>query len=110
MKISHSVQLVIATGLLLCLSGQAVAGNPARGQEISVTCHACHGEDGNLALADDYPIIAGQHFTYLVHALRAYRDGDRDHAVMSSFARDLTDQDIRDLAAWYSRQRGPLGP
>ncbi len=104
------LKLACAAALLLGFSLQAVAGNPARGQEISVTCHACHGEDGNLALDEDYPIIAGQHFTYLVHALRAYRDGERDHAIMSSFARDLSDQDIRDLAAWYSRQRGPLGP
>lgn len=101
---------LLAAGLLLGLSGAATAGNPARGQELSVTCHACHGEDGNLVLAEDYPIIAGQHFSYLVHALRSYRDGGRDHAIMSGFARDLSDQDIRDLAAWYSRQRGPLGP
>ena len=110
MKSNQTLKLLFAAALLLGFSLQSVAGNPARGQQLSVTCHACHGEDGNLALADDYPIIAGQHFTYLVHALRAYRDGDREHAVMSSFARDLSDQDIRDLSAWYSRQRGPLGP
>lgn len=110
MNSNQILRVLCAATLLLGVSLQAVAGNPARGQQISVTCHACHGEDGNLALAEDYPIIAGQHFSYLVHALRAYRDGDRDHALMSSFARDLSDQDIRDLAAWYSRQRGPLGP
>ncbi len=105
---------LLATAVVLALawflSNSANAGNPARGLEISQVCHACHGEDGNLALEDDYPIIAGQHFDYLIHSLRAYRSGDRDHAVMSSFARDLSDQDIRDLAAWYSRQDGPLGP
>lgn len=110
MNQTHMIQWLAAVLLVLGFSAQAMAGNPARGQEISITCHACHGEDGNLALAPDYPIIAGQHFTYLVHSLRAYRDGEREHAVMSSFARDLSDQDIRDLAAWYSRQRGPLGP
>ena len=111
MKTSALIKLGFALALAAGFSLQAMAsGNPARGQELSITCHACHGEDGNLALADDYPIIAGQHFSYLVHALRAYRDGDRDHAIMSSFARGLSDQDIRDLAAWYARQRGPLGP
>lgn len=106
----HMISLLLSGLLLSALSAPAPAGNPARGQQLSVTCHACHGEDGNLALAEDYPIIAGQHFSYLVHALRAYRDGERDHAIMSSFARDLSDQDIRDLAAWYARQRGPLQP
>ncbi len=100
----------LAAGLLLTAALPAWAGNPARGLEISQVCQSCHGEDGNLALEEDYPIIAGQHFNYLVRALRDYRSGDRDHAIMSSFARDLSDQDIRDLAAWYARQDGPLGP
>lgn len=92
----------------LGLSPAAEAGNPQRGLEKSQVCQSCHGADGNLALQDDYPLLAGQHEDYLVHALKAYRDGKRDHAIMSSFARDLSDQDIRDLAAWYARQDGPL--
>ena len=105
-----SLALTGTAAALLLLGNIAVAGNPARGLEISQVCQSCHGEDGNLALEADYPIIAGQHFDYLVQSLRAYRSGDRDHAIMSSFARDLSDQDIRDLAAWYSRQDGPLRP
>lgn len=100
----------VLAGLMVSLGTPAAAGNPVRGLEISQVCQSCHGQDGNLALEEDYPIIAGQHFDYLVHALRAYRSGDRDNVLMSSFARDLSDQDIRDLAAWYSRQSGPLGP
>lgn len=100
----------VLASLMFSLGTPAAAGNPARGLEISQVCQSCHGQDGNLALEEDYPIIAGQHFDYLIHALRAYRSGDRDHVLMSSFARDLSDQDIRDLAAWYSRQSGPLGP
>lgn len=105
-----SLSILLIAGLLTAASTAAEAGNPARGLELSTVCQACHGEDGNLILEEDYPIIAGQHFNYLVHALRAYRDGDRNHAIMSGFARDLSDQDIRDLAAWYSRQQGPLHP
>lgn len=100
----------LLAALLLTALNPAWAGNPARGLEISAVCQSCHGEDGNLALEEDYPIIAGQHFNYLVRSLEDYRSGDRDHAIMSSFARDLSDQDIRDLAAWYSRQDGPLKP
>lgn len=82
------------------------SGNPQRGLEISAVCQSCHGIDGNLSLQDDYPKLGGQHADYLVQALKAYRSGDRNHAIMSGFARDLTDQDIADLAAWYSRQSG----
>ncbi|MEE4295668.1 MAG: cytochrome c [Wenzhouxiangella sp.] len=92
------------------LSSPARADDPARGKELSTVCQSCHGENGNLALQPEYPLIGGQHFDYLVHALRAYRSGDRENAIMAGFARNLSDQDIRDLAAWYSRQDGSLKP
>ncbi len=94
---------------LVSVSLNASAGNLARGQEIAnEVCAACHGIDGNLVLAPDYPKLGGQHADYLEFALRAYRSGDRDNAIMAPFARDLSDQDIRDLAAWYSRQESHL--
>lgn len=107
------MKMTVASMLIffaLGLSGQALADDPVRGKELSTVCQSCHGENGNLALQPDYPLIGGQHFDYLVHALRAYRSGDRENAIMAGFARDLSDQDIRDLAAWYSRQEGSLEP
>ena len=103
----YPVLCAAAVGLLLMAGSVQASGNPGRGQELSSqVCASCHGVDGNMALADDYPILAGQHRDYLVFALQAYRSGDRDHAVMSSFAQNLSDQDIDDLAAWFSRQDG----
>jgi cytochrome c553 len=84
----------------------ALAGNPQRGLEKSQVCQSCHGRNGDEALQDDYPILAGQHADYLEHALRSYRDGSRQNAIMAGFAANLTDQDIADLAAWYSSQDG----
>lgn len=104
---SRIVALVSALAVL-GLSAPGQAGDPQRGLEKSRVCHACHGRDGNQPLEDDYPRIGGQHFDYLVHALEAYRGNDREHAVMAGFASTLSDQDIRDLAAWYSRQDSPL--
>jgi cytochrome c553 len=96
--------LVLAIAMV---SLNAQAGSPARGQELAAAvCASCHGMDGNLVLADDYPKLGGQHADYLVFALKAYRSGDRDNDLMAPFARDLSDQDIRDLAAWFSRQEG----
>jgi cytochrome c553 len=53
-----------------------------------------------------YPRLAGQHRDYLVFALEGYRSGDRKNAIMSGFAKGLSDQDIRDLSEYYSMQKG----
>lgn len=76
-----------------------------RGKEKSVTCSACHGADGN-SNNKIYPKLSGQYKNYLVHALNAYKNGDRKNAIMSGFAAGLTDQDINDLSQYYSKQKG----
>lgn len=96
----------IAALIALVISGSSPAGNPQRGLEKSQVCQSCHGRDGNKVLDDTHPRLAGQHYDYLVHALKAYRSGDRQNAVMSSFAQDLSDQDIEDIAAWYASREG----
>ncbi len=97
----------IAVIALISVAMNAQAGNPNRGKELAQeVCASCHGMDGNLVLDDDYPKLGGQHADYLEFALKAYRSGDRDNELMSPFAEDLSDRDIRDLAAWYSRQEG----
>lgn len=97
----------LAAALLLgSFSLPANAGNPQAGLEKSQVCQSCHGRNGDEALQDDYPILAGQHADYLEHALRGYRDGTRNHAIMAGFAANLSDEDIEDLAAWYASQDG----
>ena len=83
----------------------AQAANPAAGKEKSKTCAACHGPDGNSAVAD-FPKLAGQHYDYLVKALSDYKSGERKNAIMAPLAASLTKRDIEDLAAFYSRQQG----
>jgi cytochrome c553 len=100
---------VVVTGLVLVSisnQAQAAGGDYRRGLEKSQVCQSCHGRTGNESLQPSYPRLAGQHEDYLVHALRSYRDGSRQNAVMAGFAGNLSDQDIADLAAWYSRQEG----
>ena len=88
------------------LSGQALAaGDPAAGQTKTATCVACHGADGN-STDPQFPRLAGQYGDYLEQSLRAYKDGSRQNAIMSGFAAGLSDQDIRDLAAFYAAQEG----
>lgn len=74
----------------------------AKGQATGQSCIDCHGADGNEPLDPSYPMIGGQYRDYLEHALGRYRDANRDHPLMSSQARDLSDQQIADLAAYFA--------
>ncbi|WP_407275883.1 c-type cytochrome [Halothiobacillus sp. DCM-1] len=91
-----------------CLALSAVipvhaAGNIEAGKAASATCAACHGATGNSA-APMFPSIAGQSASYLAEQLHAFRDGNRVNPIMSPQAKALTDQQILDLAAYFSAQ------
>lgn len=74
---------------------------PADGRAKAQTCSVCHGPSG-IAVASDTPNLTGQPETYLVRQLRAFRAGERRHEVMNVIAKPLTDDDIANLAAWFS--------
>lgn len=81
------------------------AGNAAAGKSKSAVCHACHGPTGQ-AVQPIYPNLGGQHQDYLIMTLRGFRDGSRQNAIMSGFAANLSDTDIKDISAWYASQQG----
>jgi cytochrome c553 len=68
-------------------------------------CQSCHGNDGR-GIDESYPVLAGQHSSYLERALLDYRNGDRKNAVMGGFAGMLTDAEIAELAKWYASMAG----
>lgn len=76
--------------------------------ETGQACVDCHGADGNKPLDPSYPKIGGQYTSYLEHALQAYRKGDREHALMGSQAKSLSDQQIADLGTYFGSQPGQL--
>jgi cytochrome c553 len=84
-------------------SGKAVGTAPKASQ----TCVACHGNDG-IGILPEYPNLSGQHADYIENSLESYRAGQRKNPVMGGMAGALTDQDIRELAAYYSSQRPAL--
>lgn len=81
------------------------AGNATEGQKKSSLCQACHGPTGQ-STQPIYPNLGGQKQTYLIRSLQGFRDGSRQNPVMNGFAANLSDEDIEDLAAWYSSQQG----
>ena len=76
-------------------------GDAAAGKAKAAVCGACHGADGK-AIQPAYPNLAGQHASYIAKQLIEYRDGGRVNVLMSGQATNLTDEDIQDLAAYYS--------
>lgn len=84
-------------------------GNVAAGAELAEkkldtgqACVDCHGPKGVAPIDPSYPVIAGQYADYLAYSLQMYRDGRRDNALMASQAKNLTDQQIADLSAYFA--------
>jgi cytochrome c553 len=97
---------------LLCsfaLAAQA-GGDPAAGQIIATEkCAACHSADGNAA-DPQYPRLAGQYADYIARALSEYKTGTRSNPIMAGFAAGLSEQDQKDVAAWFASQSGLVTP
>ena len=74
----------------------------------TAVCLACHGVDGNSAIPVN-PKLAGQHPEYLAKQLHEFKDGKRNNAVMKGFAAALSDDDIRNLAAWANSKKPKAG-
>ncbi|HXR57049.1 MAG TPA: cytochrome c [Casimicrobiaceae bacterium] len=84
----------------------APTGDPAKGREKTRMCEGCHGVEGwRTAYPEVYhvPKIGGQHAAYIVQALHEYKNGDRTHPSMRAIAASLSDDDILNLAAYFSR-------
>lgn len=104
----------------------ATAGVSAQAQDVvagravfdKFNCASCHGADAKTSVQPEYPVLAGQHADYLAHALKAYKRGAagsaatanvRKNPIMGAFAAQLSDQDIRNVAAWLAAQPSDLG-
>jgi cytochrome c553 len=85
-----------------------VNGDAEAGAAKAAVCAACHGPGGNSGNAE-WPSLAGQSPVYTYRQLQAYKDGTRQNALMSPQAAGLSDQDMRDLAAYYAVQEARPG-
>ena len=80
-----------------------VDGSAEAGEEKSVTCGACHGGDGN-SVNPEWPSLAGQHPRYIYEQLEAFKKGTRANPLMTSQAAMLSEEDMANLAVYYSQQ------
>jgi cytochrome c553 len=101
-----TAKLVAALSLVAALgwtSSALAAGSKEAGQAKAATCSACHGMDGN-SLNPEWPNLAGQGEVYIVRQLKAFHAGQRQNVLMSPMAAILTEEDMADLAAYFSSQ------
>ncbi len=84
-----------------------VVGNPKAAEKKISMCIGCHSIPGYKASFPEVyqvPMIGGQSASYIVAALNAYKKGERKHPSMRGVAASLSDQDMADIAAYYSQQ------
>ncbi|HVX04364.1 MAG TPA: cytochrome c [Rhodanobacteraceae bacterium] len=98
---------LLAVSIVLAFGSASAKGNAAAGKTKAAACAACHGADGN-GIAPNYPALAGQYQDYIQQVLHEYKDGQRTNAIMNGMASPLSDQDIDDLAAYFSSLPGKL--
>jgi cytochrome c553 len=99
-KLAAYLSICLGLGLITQVHAE---GNAEAGQARSVACAACHGVDGN-SVNPQWPSLAGQNAGYLMRQLRAFKAGERENPLMGPQAMMLNDQDIEDLAAYFSSQ------
>ncbi len=80
----------------------------AKGEASFAACGACHGADGNSAITTN-PKLAHQHPEYLVKQLQEFKSGKRANAVMSGMAATLSEDDMKNVAAWLSTREAKHG-
>ena len=100
----------VLTGLAISVAASAWAegGNAEAGKTKSATCAACHGADGN-SVNPEWPKLAGQHPSYIAKQLANFKEDARVNPSMSPMAKPLSEQDMADLAAYFSSQAAKPG-
>ena len=107
-KLLVSLLLTLGVAGIAQAAATALVGDAAAGQAKTAVCGACHGPDGN-SMAPNFPKLAGQGDRYLLKQLHEIKDGKRQVLEMTGLLANLNDQDLADIAAYYSSQKGSVG-
>lgn len=111
-KLLTTIFAVAVSCVTVSSLAQEIKGDAKAGETKNAMCIGCHGIKGYQASFPEIykvPMISGQGGKYIVAALNAYKKGERKHPTMRSIAESLTDQDIADLAAYYSTHGAAAG-
>ncbi len=112
-NVARILSCVAATSIAICSAAaqaqSAAKPDVAKGQATSTAvCAACHTADGSRGLPAN-PILQGQHPEYIVKQLAEFKSGKRDNPIMKGFAATLSDDDARNVAAFYAGKQAKPG-
>ncbi|MCF6345590.1 MAG: c-type cytochrome [Thiomicrorhabdus sp.] len=93
----------ITATLLFSASAYSAGSTHSTAPASAAACAGCHGADGN-SVVPNFPNLAGQHAAYIEKQLKDFREGYRKDATMAPFAKSLTDENIKELGAFYASQ------
>lgn len=96
--------LLLFTALLGLAPATVSAADLKAGRQKAMQCGVCHGTNG-IAVNPDAPNLAGESSIYIEKQLKAFRSGTRQNEQMTIMAKDLSDTDIADLAAWFAAMK-----
>lgn len=100
-KIRQRLLFVIISVVMVFSTASFADGNSDAGSKKSRHCQVCHGKGGN-STDPTYPVLAGQHAKYIVKQLKAFKAGTRKDPIMNGMASKLDEQDMEDVAAFFS--------
>lgn len=115
-KLLSSIFALAVSFVSVAAQAQDITGNAQAGEKINAMCIGCHSIKGYQASFPEVykvPMISGQSAKYIESALHAYKKGDRKHPTMRGIAESLTDQNMADLAVYYSKHglaEGQMAP
>ena len=95
------ISIFVVAAAIAITSTSAMAGDPNPANIAKTVCAGCHGPEG-ISTNPLWPNLAGQKDQYLIKALKDYRDGNRQDAVMAPLAQGLSDQEVEELATYFS--------
>lgn len=99
----NKFSFIVIPFLLTTFSSATYAQDAAKGGTLYTQCVSCHGEKGEGNPAQKAPKISGQHDWYIVKQLSDAKSGVRKSPVMASYASKLSEQDMKDLAAYIAK-------
>jgi cytochrome c553 len=99
-----NMRLVVLVALVAALAPVASAQDVDAGRKKAEVCVACHGANGN-SVQPQYPVLAGQTPRYIYLQLKDFKEGRRSEPQMDAFLKDLSRQDMFDIAAYFAAQK-----
>ncbi|MFN0316988.1 MAG: c-type cytochrome [Burkholderiales bacterium] len=95
--------VVVALGASFAVSAADYEAGKKKAAEV---CGMCHGAEGNKPITPETPILAGQHYEYLIAAINEYKSGHRQNPTMQPMVQALTKGDVKNVALYFSKQSG----